>query len=126
MATDSEGLPLALVVHSAGIQDRRGARTLLARLAACFRSIQTVFADGGYQGEKLETRAKAMFGYRLEIVKRRDTRHFELVPKRWIVERSFSWLNHFRRLPKDYEVKPQSSEAMIHIAFAYLMLKRLT
>ena len=53
LATDSEGFPLALVVHSAGIQDRRGARTLLARLAARFRSIQTVFADGGYQGEKL-------------------------------------------------------------------------
>lgn len=126
MATDSEGLPLALVVRSAGIQDRRGARTLLARLAARFRSIQTIFADGGYQGERLETWVKAMFGYRLELVKRRDTRHFELVPKRWIVERSFSWLNHFRRLSKDYEVRPQSSEAMIYIACTYLMLKRLT
>jgi len=73
LATDSEGFPLALVVHSAGIQDRRGARTLLARLAARFRSIQTVFADGGYQGEKLQTWVKAMFGYRLEIVKRHDT-----------------------------------------------------
>jgi len=52
-------------------------------------------------------------------------RHFEILPKRWIVERSFAWLNHFRRLSKDYEVRPQSSEAMIHIAFTYLMLKRL-
>jgi transposase len=116
---------LALIVHSAGIQDRVAARAVLMRLFCRFDTITTVFADGGYTG-KLIGWAKDMFRYQVEIVKRSEQHLFRVLPKRWIVERTFAWLAWSRRLSKDYEICPASAETMIHIAFAHLLLRRST
>jgi len=114
---------LTVVVHSAGIQDRVGARAVLIRLFRHFHDLQTVFLDGGYTGKLLDW-GRAMFGCLLVVVKRAKAHVFEVLPKRWIVERSFSWLNHSRRLNKDYELLPTTSETMIQIAFTHLSLRR--
>ena len=123
IAVDTEGNLLAAVVHSAGIQDRVAARAVLMRLFCRFDSIATVFVDGGYSG-KLIGWAKEMFGYDVEVVKRNELHKFQVLPKRWIVERTFAWLNWSRRLSKDYELLHTSAETIIHIAFAHLLLRR--
>ena len=123
IAVDTEGNLLAAVVHSAGIQDRVAARAVLIRLFCRFDSIATVFVDGGYSG-KLIGWAKEMFGYNVEVVKRNELHKFQVLPKRWIVERTFAWLNWSRRLSKDYELLHTSAETIIHIAFAHLLLRR--
>jgi len=124
LAVDTQGLLLAGVVHSAGIQDRGGARALLLRLAGLFCTLRTVFADSGYTGT-LVAWTRAMFGWTLTIVKRTEAHRFVVLPKRWIVERSFAWLGWSRRLSKDYELRPDTAETMVHIAAAHLMLRRL-
>jgi transposase len=120
---DTQGLLLSVIVHSAGIQDRVGARALLIRLFGLFSSIRTVFADSGYTGQLVDW-ARQMFNFSLQIIKRTEAHRFVVLPKRWIVERSFSWLNHSRRLSKDYEVTVASAEAFVYIANIRLMLRR--
>jgi putative transposase len=93
------------------------------RLFCRFDSITTVFADGGYTGKLIDW-TKEMFGYSVEIVKRNEQHLFQVLPKRWIVERTFAWLNWSRRLSKDYEIRHTSAEAMIYIAFADMLLRR--
>lgn len=124
IAIDTEGNLLAVIVHSARIQDRVAARAVLMGLFHRFDTLTTVFADGGYTG-KLIDRAKAMFGYRVEVVKRNELHTFKVLPKRWIVERTFAWLNWSRRLSKDYELRHDSAETMIHIAFAHQLPRRI-
>ncbi|MBI2812486.1 MAG: IS5 family transposase [Candidatus Melainabacteria bacterium] len=125
LAVDTLGLLLAVVVHSGTTQDRDGAKYVLKRLLKYFPDIQLIWADGGYAG-KLIAWALDICGYTLEIVRRsEDTRGFKIVPKRWIVERTFSWFNHYRRLSKDYEFDPKTSEAMLHIAMIHIMIRRL-
>jgi putative transposase len=82
-----------------------------------------VFLDGGYTG-KLLGWAKAMFGCSLIVVKRTQAHALKVLPKHWIVERSLSWLNHSRRLSKNYEILPATSQTMIQIAFVHLLLRR--
>jgi transposase len=123
IAVDTQGNLLAVIVHSAGIQDRVAARAVLMRSFCRFDSISTVFADGGYTG-KLIGWAKDMFDYSVQIVKRNEQHLFRVLPKRWIVERTFAWLNWSRRLSKDYEIRHTSAESMIYIAFAHLLLRR--
>jgi len=118
------GFILAVIVHSAGIQDRVGARSVLIRLFCQFSLIQKVFADGGYTGKLIDW-AKAMFPFVVEVVKRTEAHKFVVLPKRWIVERTFAWMALCRRLNRDYEVKHQHAEAMIKIAMIRLLLKRL-
>lgn len=118
------GLLLTVAVHSAGIQDRTGAKLVLIRLFAAFACIQTVFVDGGYTGKLLDW-GKAMFGWLIHVVKRTEAHTFKVLPKRWIVERTFAWLNHSRRLAKDHEILPHTSEVMIQIAFVHLLLRRI-
>jgi transposase len=101
IAVDTQGDVLTVVVHSAGVQDRVGARTVLTRLFCRFDSIVKVFVDGGYTGTLIEW-ARQMFGYEMEAVRRNELRRFLVLPKRWIVERSLAWLNWSRRLSKDY------------------------
>ena len=125
IAVDTEGNLLAVIVHSAGIQDRVAARAVLLRLFCRFDSITKVFVDGGYTG-KLIGWAQKMFGYNVEVVKRNELHKFQVLPKRWIVERTFAWLNWSRRPSKDYELLHTSAETMIHIAFAHLLLRRST
>ncbi len=94
----------------------------MMRLFCRFDSISTVFADGGYTGKLIEW-AKEMFGYRVEVVKRNEPHKFHILPKRWIVERTFAWLNWSRRLSKDYELRHTSAESMTFIAFAHQLLR---
>lgn len=112
-----------MIVHSAGIQDRVGARAVLMRLFCLFTTIRIVFVDGGYTGTLIGW-AKQMFGYTIEVVKRNELHMFKVLPKRWIVERTFASLNWSRRLSKDYELLHTSSETVIWISFAHTLLKR--
>jgi len=123
LAVDTEGNLPAVIVHSAGIQDRVAARAVLMRLFCRFDSIRKVFVDGGYTG-KLIAWAKERFGYNPEVVPRNQLHTFQVLPKRWVVERSFAWFNWSRRLSKDYELLHTSAETIIHIAFAHLLLRR--
>jgi putative transposase len=116
---------LAVVVHAANIQDRDGAKFVLKKLRWRFPRLRTIFADGGYSG-KLATWVRRLGGWTLEIVRRNAApRGFVVLPKRWIVERTFAWLNRSRRLSKDYEERTDTHEALIHIAMIQLMLKRV-
>lgn len=125
LLVDTMGLILAVVVHSAGIQDRDGAKLVIQAARFSFPRVVLVWADGGYAGELIAW-VKSWSGWVLEIVKRSDAaRGFEVLPKRWIVERTFGWLNRYRRLSKDYEYLPRSSENMIRLAMINLMLHRL-
>jgi putative transposase len=129
LLVDTLGLILHVVVHSAAIQDRDGAKLVLARLLERFGWLRCIFVDGGYSGE-LVTWVKKLLprrGLRLEVVKRSDAdmHRFKILPRRWVVERTFGWLSKFRRLAKDYEYRTDNSEAIILIAATRLMLARL-
>lgn len=121
---DTMGLILAVVVHAADIQDRDGAKWVLEKLKGGFPRLERIWADGGYRGKLIDW-AQAFGGWRLEIVKRNELHQFVVLPKRWIVERTFGWLGRYRRLSKDYEEQIPSCEAMIHLAMINLMLHRL-
>lgn len=130
LLVDTRGLILHVVVHSASIQDRDGARLVLPILVQRFGWLRCIFVDGGYAGA-LVAWVKELLprrGLNLEVVKRSaaDKHRFAILPKRWIVERTFGWLSKFRRLAKDYEFRTDNSEAMILIAATRLMLARLT
>lgn len=115
---------LDCVVHPADVQDRDGAKLVLEKLTD-FPRLQKIWADGAYAG-KLVDWAKELGQWVLEIVKRTDAAvGFEVLPHRWIVERTFAWLGRFRRLSKDYEVLVETSEAMIRVAMIRLMIRRL-
>lgn len=116
---------LALTVHPANIQDRDGAKLVLPQLTGLFPRLELIWADGGYAGQLIKW-VQELGGWTLEIVKRSDKlAGFVVLPKRWIVERTFGWLGRCRRLSKDYESQIPSSEVMIHIAMISLMLHRL-
>lgn len=128
LLVDTLGLILAVVVTPASVQDRDGARTLLHFLQNCFSGLKIIWADGGYAGQlvdwlwQLRSRGKI----RLEIVNRSKNQiGFKILPKRWIIERTFAWLMKSRRLRCDYEQLTAHSQAMIHIAMIRLMLRRL-
>ena len=128
------GLLLAVVVHAANIQSRpcattRGSGRRQAGVGQTAGSIpptgQVIWADAGYAG-RLVSWAWATGGWLLTVVKRKpDSHHFEVLPRRWVVERTLAWLSRCRRLSKDYEERTESSEAWVHIAVVHLMLKRL-
>ena len=118
------GLLLAVVVHAANVQDRDGAKLVLQKLTDRFPRLQLIWADGGYAGQLIAW-VHELGGWLLEIVKRPDESRFVVLPRRWVVERTFAWLGRHRRLSKDYEALPESSEAFILIATIYLMLHRL-
>jgi putative transposase len=129
LLVDTLGLILHVVVHSAAIQDRDGAKLVLPVLLERFGWLRCIFVDGGYAGA-LAAWVKELLprrGLRVEVVKRSDTdkHRFKILPKRWIVERTFGWLSKFRRLAKDYEFRTANSETMILIAATRLMLARL-
>ncbi len=114
-----------VIVHGANIQDRDGAKRVIQKARFNCPEVEKVWADGGYGG-KLERWVDEYAGWQLDIVRRCDrTRGFEVLPKRWIVERTFGWLNRYRRLSKDYEFFAQSSENIIYLAMINLMLHRL-
>jgi putative transposase len=120
----------AVTVHAGSVQDRDGAKAVLAqmiiaKLCGLLPRLKLIWADGGYAGQLIGW-LWAASGWVLEIVKRSDdVKGFAVLPKRWIVERTFAWLGRYRRLSKDYETLTKNSEAMIHLAMINLMLHRL-
>ena len=123
IAVDSMGLLLYVIVHVASLQDRDGARLLLMELKSLFPTLKVVFADGGYSG-KLVQWVEQLKAFVLNIIKRTD-KGFKILPKRWIVERTFGWLGKYRRLSKDYERLTENSEAFIKLAMINLMIRRI-
>jgi transposase len=128
LAVDCLGLILGIVITSAAVPDRVAAKTLITFLLSMYGRLQTLWADGGYLGTLVGwVKGLRPFGkLKLEIVRRgKGSKGFSVLPKRWIVERSFGWLYKSRRLCRDYEVRPDHSESMIRICMIRLMLKRL-
>jgi putative transposase len=119
---------LAVGVTAASVQDRDGAKQVLAVLRHKFSQPQLIWADQAYAGQ-LSAWGKAVRGYRpvrLDNIKRSATSQgFVVSPQRWVVERTLGWFIHYRRLSKDYELLPQTSEGVIHVAMIHLMARRL-
>ena len=108
---DTIGLLLGVVVHAASIQDRDGAKLLFEKVKGRFPRVRLVWADGGYSGKLIEWLAE-FCQWTLEIVKRNEEKGFHVLPRRWVVERTFAWLGRRRRMSKDYEELTENSEAM--------------
>ena len=124
--TDTLGLLLFAVIHSAGIQDRDGAPDVFRAIRHRFPWLRHVFAEGGYAGDKLKAALRGRGDWTLEIIKRSDAaKGFEVLPRRWVVERTFAWLGRCRRLAKDWERSLESSTAWTLIASVRLMTRRL-
>jgi transposase len=124
---DTLGLLLSVAVHPANIQDRDGVALVLdRRTRRLFPFIERIYGDGGYQGPKAAKAAAKNGCWTIEIVERSPTAvGFEVLPKRWIVERTFAWLSRFRRLARDFERYARTVAAFIHLAMIRIMLKRL-
>ena len=126
IVTDTLGLLLVVMVTAASVQDRDAARDTVTRAAVWYPSLLLIWADSGYAG-KLVDFAKLFWKVTIDIVtKKPDQRGFEVLPRRWVVERTFSWMMRFRRLCRDYERLPQSHEAMVKWAMVAIMLNRLS
>ncbi len=133
MLVDTLGLVLMVVVTAASVQDVAGAQTVLQALFDRIKHSQysrwcrlkLIWADGGYRGQLIQS-VKRTFGWRLEIVEKLDGQvGFQVLPRRWVIERTFAWLGRSRRLARDYERLPETSEAFIYVAMIQVMLKRL-
>ncbi len=125
LLVDTLGLLLVIVVTSAAVSDPAGARLLFRRLGGACKKLRRIWVDGTYRGQLLEW-VMLHFRFVLEPVLRSDgQKGFVVLPRRWVVERTFAWLAQCRRLSKDYERYPVSSEAMIYIAMVRLLLRRL-
>jgi transposase len=126
IVTDTLGLMVGLVVHGADIQDRDGAPEVLKSIRVRWPWLRHVFADGGYAGPKLKGAMRQFGAWTIEIIKRSDTaKGFEVLPRRWVVERTFAWLGRSRRLAKDWEKSIASAEAWILVAHIRLLTRRL-
>lgn len=126
LLVDTLGLVLTVLVTAANVEDRAGAKQLFSTMIpSSWKRLKLIWADGNYTGT-LKIWLQETLGWLLEIVhKPAEQLGFEVLPKRWIVERTFAWLNRQRRLSKDYERLPETSEAFIYVAMIRLMLKRL-
>lgn len=122
---DAMGLLLIIVVHTANIQDRDGAKKVLEKAQQKFPGLKLIWADGGYAGKLIDW-VKEQCLWVLEIVKRNDdVKGFKVLPRRWVVERTFAWVGRYRRLSKDYENLTTSSEADFYAAMVHIMVRRL-
>jgi transposase len=123
IVTDTAGHLVGLVVHVASVQDRDGAVDVLSSIRRLYPWLRHIFADGGYAGDKLRTALAAIGQWTVQIIKRSDTaKGFEVLPRRWVVERTFAWLGRCRRLAKDFEAKTENSAAWTLVAH----IRRLT
>jgi transposase len=127
IAVDTTGLLMHVMVHAADIQDRDGGAMLMATMFGLYPFLLKLYADGGYQGASFQTAMKAVMAQvNVEIVKRSDhAKGFAVLPKRWVVERTFAWLNRCRRLAKDWECLNRKARAFLLLASVRLMLRRL-
>jgi putative transposase len=114
-----------VLVHPANIQDPAGARLVLERVKNRLPRLQLIWADGGYTGTLIDW-VKTVCGWKLEIVRRpKGVSGFQVLHRRWVVERTFAWLCKFRRLSKDYEALPETSEAWAYVAMVHVLARRL-
>ncbi len=125
IAVDTNGLPHAITVTAANATDRNGALEMLEKNKQNMTTVDKVLADGGYTGESFGNAVKNLINADVEIAKRSEVHKFTVIPKRWIVERSFAWLEKYRRLWKNCERLILSSMAMIHLVFIRILLKRV-
>ena len=125
IAVDSQGLPHAIHVTTADVADRAGALAMFDRRRAGLSRVQNVMVDGGYTGKPFAATVQNLLGASVEVVKRNELHTFVVLPKRWVVERSFAWLEKCCRLWKNCEGKLNTSLQMVVLAFAVLILKRL-
>lgn len=126
IVVDTLGLLLTVLVHPANIHDSKGAKQVLETLKGRFPRLKTIFADGGYRG-KFKKWTKSNFGWMVEIaLPKSKANGFDVLPKRWVVERTFAWFESYRRLSKDYEFNTDTSQAMVQLAMIKLMIRRLS
>lgn len=125
IAVDTNGLPHAITITTANVTDRNGAIEMVTKWADNLDHVLKTLVDGGYTGEKFAAEIKAVIDAEVEVVKRNELHTFAVIPKRWVVERSFSWLEKCRRLWKNCERKLNTSLQMVFMAFISLLLKRL-
>jgi transposase len=126
LVTDTVGLLIGAIVHAADVQDRDGAPLLLAAIRHAYPWLRHVFADAAYAGEKLRQALARLGKWTIEIIKRSDTaKGFQLLPRRWVVERTIAWLNRNRRLAKDFEASIESATSWLYIASVKLLGRRL-
>lgn len=118
---------LQVIVHAANIQDRDGGAILMASLFGLYPFLRKLYADGGYQGAEFRVAiARIMASIDVEIIKRSDrTKGFVILPRRWVVERTFAWLGRCRRLAKDWECLGHVARAFVQLASIRLMVRRL-
>ena len=127
IVVDTVGNLLEVIVHPANVQDYDGAKLVLSKLMAAVSSLQRIWADSIYKYAGLVEWVRQTFSIALEAVGRPyGQKGFQILPRRWVVERTFSWLGRYRRLSKDYEHCTKSSEGVIYIASIHTMLRRLT
>jgi transposase len=117
---------LNVVVHPADVQDRDGAKLVLdRRTRRRFPDIQRIFTDSNYQGAGLDAAIAKTGTWKIEVVKRIARYRFVILPKRWIVERTFAWISRYRRMAKDFERYARNAVAFIHLAMIRIMLRKL-
>lgn len=124
VAVDTQGLPHAVHVTAANVTDRAGAVAMAGEYRDSLSAVAKLLVDGGYSGEPFAAAIQAVIGATVEVVKRNELHAFAVMPKRWMVERDFGWLEKCRRLWKNCERKLTTSKQMVVLAFVALLLKR--
>jgi putative transposase len=125
IVVDKNGYLMIAIAHAANIYDGHAAERVLKALFSIVKTLKKIWADGAYNGEEFIRWVKEQFGCILEVVKKKKGSGFQVLPRRWVVERTFAWLNRYRRLSKDYELKPTSSSSHVYVASIRLMLRRI-
>jgi transposase len=125
IAVDVEGFLLAVVVTAASVGDRMGAKLLVIALLNTCTRLKLIWADSGYDGNPLAQWLRTVANISVEVIKRTELHVFKVVPRRWVVERTFGWLMRYRRLVRDYERRPEHHEAMVYWATVMIMTRRL-
>ncbi len=125
IAVDTQGLPHAIHITTANITDRGGALEMFSLHEDVLSDVENVLVDGGYSGDPFANNVEKLLHCKVEVAKRSELHTFKIIPKRWVVERSFAWLEKCRRLWKNCERKLNTSLHMVIVAFAVLVVKRL-
>lgn len=124
IAVDTQGFPHAIAVTTADVTDRSGALQAIERCASNLDKVRSMIVDGGYSGKPFANAVREKLGATVQVAKRNELHTFVVMPKRWIVERSFAWIEQSRRLWKNAERQINTSLQFIHLAFLNLLLKR--
>lgn len=124
IAVDTQGLPHAIAITTAEVTDRKGALQAIDRCAANLGQVRSVLVDGGYTGQPFAQAVKDKLGANVQVAKRNELHTFAVIPQRWVVERSFAWLEKCRRLWKNCERKLNTSLQFVHLAFLVLLIRR--